>query len=311
MYAAARDPDFAGNWGATVRGSMFEDHFWAPALRHRFGANLLFAGTDQQTFTHEFLSATPDALLINQLRDVLAPLGVPDIGKDGSLVLECKTADPRTALDAAKPEHVFQVQCQLGLIHELTEHQPEYALISYTDASFWSEGKEFAVKFDPATYANAKRRAQMIMTATAAEELPPEGWIAGGAECKYCPFTRACGRKRHDVPQQTTAEPDPQFVAEIADLAHAVKQQEADADLATTKLRELQHEMRERLRNRGINRVTGHGVSVTWSPVKGRQSFDMKRIREAAAAAGIDLSEYETVGEPIDRLVITIRGNSR
>jgi hypothetical protein len=58
------------------------------------------------------------------------------------------------------------------------------------------------------------------------------------------------------------------------------------------------------LRAKGFRKVVGKGFSVIWSPVKGRQSFDMKGIRTAAAAAGIDLSEFETVGEPTDRLVI-------
>ena len=198
------------------------------------------------------------------------------------------------------------MQCQLGLIRELTKHRPDYALVSYVDASFWNEGAEFAVKFDETVFKNAKTRARWIMTATAAEELPPEGWIAGGRECRYCPFTHACGRQRHDVPRQTTDKPDPQFVAEIADLARAAKRQETESDVASTKLRELQHEIRERLRARGVNRIAGDGVAVTWSSVKGRGSFDMKGIREAAAAAGVDLSRFEQVGYPTDRLTIRL-----
>jgi hypothetical protein len=306
-HSAPRDSDYVDTWGARTRGSYFEQYFWEPALRARYGDNLLYAGADQQTLTSEFLSATPDGLLINLPRDVLAALGIADIGADRSLLVECKTADPRTALAEAKPEHTFQAQCQLGLIRELTKHRPEYALISYSDASFWNEGKEFAVGFDKTIFTNAKARARRIMTATAAEELPPEGWIAGGHECRYCPFTRACGRQRHAVPRQTVDDkPDPQFVAEIADLAHAIKQQETESDAATAKLRQLQHEIRERLRARGVRRVEGDGVSVVWSAVKGRPSFDMKGIREAAAAAGIDLSRFETVGDQTDRLVIRL-----
>jgi hypothetical protein len=144
------------------------------------------------------------------------------------------------------------------------------------------------------------------MTATAAEELPPEGWIAGGRECRYCPFTRACGRQRHDVPERMVDTPDPQFVAEIADLARAIKQQESESDAATARLRQLQHDIRERLRARGVSRIAGNGVAVTWSSVKGRGSFDMKGIREAAAAAGVDLAQFETVGDPTDRLTIRL-----
>ena len=55
-----------------------------------------------------------------------------------------------------------------------------------------------------------------------------------------------------------------------------------------------------------MSRIAGDGVAVTWSSVKGRGSFDMKGIREAAAAAGIDLAQFETVGDPTDRLTIRL-----
>jgi hypothetical protein len=52
-------------------------------------------------------------------------------------------------------------------------------------------------------------------------------------------------------------------------------------------------------------------VSVLWSAVKGRPSYDVPAIREAAAAAGIDLTKFERTGEPSDRLVIQVTGQSR
>jgi hypothetical protein len=306
VLGALRDADYIDNWGAKARGATFENFFWVPAMRARHGDDLLFAGTAQQTFASEFLSATPDGLLTNQPRDALAQLGVPDIGESGCFVVECKTADPRSSLEKAKSENVFQAQCQLGLIRELTEYRPEYALISYTDASFWHEVREFPIKFDATIFDNAKARARQIMTATSAAELKPEGWIAGGRECNFCPFTNACGRKRTDVPNRQTVEPNSQFVAEIVDLARECKAREATAEAADAKLREMQHEIRERMRSKGVSRIKSEGVAVTWSPVKGRQSFDNKGIREAAAAAGVDVAKFETVGDPTDRLLIRI-----
>jgi hypothetical protein len=136
--------------------------------------------------------------------------------------------------------------------------------------------------------------------------LKPEGWIAGGQECEFCPFTKACGVIRHTVPTQTSAEtPDPQFVAEIADLAREAKQRRTAVEQTTGALREVEHEIKERLRAKGVRQVIGDGVTVTWSTVKGRPSYDMKRIREAfAAMTGGGLAEYETVGEKTDRLLI-------
>ena len=37
----------------------------------------------------------------------------------------------------------------------------------------------------------------------------------------------------------------------------------------------------------------------------------MKGIREAAEKAGIDLAEYQLVGDPTNRLVIRVAGQSR
>ena len=94
ICGAQRDSDYTDTWGARVRGTVFEEQVWTPALRARFGDRLLLAGNEQRTLVAGFLSATPDALLIEQPPDALAHLGVLDIGGD-AIVLECKTADPR------------------------------------------------------------------------------------------------------------------------------------------------------------------------------------------------------------------------
>jgi hypothetical protein len=186
------------------------------------------------------------------------------------------------------------------------------AVISYVNASFFDDVTEFAVHFDPTVFENAKRCATAIATARSADQLKPEGWIAGGRECEFCPFTKACGVIRHTVLTQTIAEtPDPQFVAEIADLAREAKQRRAAVELTTAALREVEHEIKERLRAKGVRQIIGDGVTVTWSAVKGRPSYDMQAIREAAAKAGVDLAEYETVGEPTDRLAIRVTRQSR
>src|SRR5262249_13553025 len=151
------------------------------------GKKLLYAGDEQRTLVSGFLSATPDGLLIDQPSDALATLGIANISGDGSVTVEAKTIDPRVKLDSAKPEHVYQAIVQIGLIRELTLHRPEVAVISYANASFLDEIVEFAVRFDPAVFENATRRAAQIVTATAADELKPEGWITGGRECEHCP----------------------------------------------------------------------------------------------------------------------------
>jgi len=310
-YGVNPDADYADSWGATLRGTLFENHFWLPALRARFGDRLLYGGDDQRTLVSGFLSATPDAVLVDMPPDALAHLGVSDIGGDGSIVLECKTIDPRVKLDEPKPEHVYQAVVQMGLLRELTSHRPQWAIISYANASFLDDIIEFPIAFDAGIFANAKARAAQVMTAITPDELKPEGWIAGGKECEHCAFSAACGRLRHLVPTQPSAErPNAQFVSEMIDRARAAKVQRQEVENATAKLRELEHEIRERLREHSLRQIASDGVAITWAPLKGRTSYDMKAIREAASKAGIDLAQFETVGEPTDRLTITIRASA-
>ena len=304
-FGAPRNPDYVDGWGAKTRGTVFEKHFWVPALRARYGDRLLFAGSAQETFVKGFLSGTPDGLITAFERDGLAHLGVPDIGGDGSLLLECKTVDPRIKIDGPKPEHAYQVQVGLGLIHESTSHRPECGLISYVDASHWDEVYEFPIKRDPKIFENAQRRALRILTAACPEALPPEGWIAGGKECARCPFSNACFAAEARVPSAAN-KPSRALVADVVALAREAKRREAALDAATAALREVQHAIKENMRAEGVRRVAAAGVSVIWSAIKGRPAYDMPAIRAAAAAAGIDLAEFETTGAPTDRLVIIV-----
>src|SRR5262249_27628317 len=130
----AADPGYKDTWGAVTRGSVFENEFWKPAMRRAFGDRLHLAGGQQKTFVDGRLSATPDGLVTGLARNALKHLGICDIGPDCVLV-ECKTIDAREQLTSAKPEHVFQVNVQLGLVRSKTQWKPNYAVISYTDAS--------------------------------------------------------------------------------------------------------------------------------------------------------------------------------
>ena len=304
-HNAERDPGYVDTWGATLRGQIIEQAYWVPALRARFGANLKLVGDKQRQFKRGFISATPDALLTNAPRDILTPLGVPDIGSD-CLLLEAKSVDPRVKLDAPKPEHRYQAIVQLGVVRETTEYQPCFCVLTYINASFWDDITEFAIGFDPAVYVNAKARATKVLTANHASELPPEGWIAGGKECEHCPFTKACGIERRIAPDGNACA-DPQFASEVRELAVAYKARQAEVDAAETRLRASQHEIKERLRAKQLRRVAGDDFSVTWTPVKGRQGYDVKALSAAAAAAGVGVQEFETSATPGDRLDVRVR----
>jgi hypothetical protein len=267
-------------------------------MEARFGDRLYYSGKDQKTFAVNFLSATPDGIVND-----LTPEEQRLVGVDAyCVVLECKSADSRTNLAEAKEANVFQTQVQMGLVRDLSALTPSHSVLSYIDASFWSEVREFVIAFDERIYETAKERAMTIMTASSGADLKPEGWIAGGKECNYCPFTKACGIARRNLPFQD--EPvDPQFAAEITDMVRDLKMLEAGRDGLDGEYRELQDAIKKRMRDKGIRKIPG---VVSWSSVKGRGSYDNKAIREAASKAGIDVEQFQTIGEPTDRLTIQI-----
>jgi len=295
-YGAPRDPDYVDGWGARVRGTVMEDQFWYPAMLATFGDRLIYAGPDQQTFVSGFISATPDGLITHLLEGEH-----PQLPAGTCVTAECKTADPRTNLSEAKSENVYQTHIQMGLIRERGEFKPTHSILSYTDASFWNEVVEFVIPFDEKVFNTGRERAAKIMTATSADELKPEGWIAGGRDCEYCPFTRACGIKRRSVPDGDMPV-DPQFTAEVADLALAIARLKATRDATDEEVRTLEDDLKTRLRDKGVRKIPG---LVSWSSVKGRQSWDNKAIREALEATGADMTQFSTVGEPTDRLTIS------
>ena len=58
---------------------------------------------------------------------------------------------------------------------------------------------------------------------------------------------------------------------------------------------------------RRSRRVNGDDFSVLWTPVKGRQGYDVKALSAAAAAAGVGVQEFETGTIPGDRLDVRVR----
>lgn len=298
--------DISDNWGARTRGTTFEESFWVPAMRKHFGGNIKYIGEDQRRCTIGYLSGAADALLVNQSRKALAGLFVPDIGPSKEILLDCKTIDPRINLSEPKSEHVFQMHTNLGLLREIGSHKPDYGVIVYHNSSFWNDVVEFAVKFDPEIYKQAKIRAKQVIEAKGhLGRLPPEGWIAGGEECKYCPFIKECNAMRGTVPESDKT-PSLQLVAELQDLAREEKKWAKASDEAATKQRAVQEEIKQRMREKGLRRIVHGTIKIIWSAVKGRPSFNLPALRAAATEVGLDVQRFETVGEPSDRLTITI-----
>lgn len=292
------------DYGAALRGTMMENHFWYPAMRRKFGKNLKFAGPrGQRTLEDGLISSTSDGLVVNQPPGALRHLGVKDIESD-CFAVECKTIDPRVYLHEEKSEHHYQAQVQLALYRARTKYRPVYNVVSYVDASFWDEIDEFVVKFDPGVAKVAQERARFIYAAERPEDLPPEGWIAGGKECGYCPFEMACTASRRDVPAREGDGKDRQFEEQLVQACRIVRKAQDREKDASAEKRAAQESVKQLLRARGVRRWP---KVVTWSLVKGRDSYDMTAIKAEAERLGLDVERYCTTGDPSDRLEVLIK----
>lgn len=309
-FGRDRDAEHDDRWGARVPGVVYEDKWWVPAMRRearRLGGVLMMAGKQQATLARGFLSATPDGVV-----------GLPlDERSVLEFALECKTRDPRARQGVAKPEHVYQVQVQLGLIREATAFRPGYGLLMYTDRAWWDDVEVHRVDYDPSIYEAAKQRARDIMSATEPGDLKPEGVIAGGDECQYCPFREACGAVR-----ATAVPPKSKHEAELgeadrfalAGLAARIRLHEQEAERAAQAKGEAAEAIKALLRAAGARKAsveTNEGtVRVSYWSNDGGVRYDDKAIREAAIAAGVDVSQYEKPGNAFDVLKVDIKPRS-
>jgi hypothetical protein len=294
------DPGYQPTWGAALRGDLLEENFWVPALKAAFGINLLYAGQDQVTRVDGYLSATPDGLLTNLPTDCLSHLGIPDI-ETPELLVECKSIDPRMSLRHAKSEHIFQVQVALGVMRATTAHRPTWALITYINASFLNDITEFAIRFDAAIYAAAGDRARRILGAHDPGELPPEGKIAGGSECRYCAWAEQCiGVSINSIPNVAAGNLGNNAIAELKALRDKERELADASEIHEHRHAAAAEAIKQFLREHDIRGYRGDGWSVQWGPIGGRTILDTK----AVTAAGIDLSPFQREGKAGERLVV-------
>lgn len=292
-----KDESHVDRWGASERGNLIEA-LWTRAMREHAGRGKLhYAGHTQRTFfdPESPLSATPDGVLELDERDYL---------------LECKSIDPRARIERIRPEHEAQVQVGMGLVNLCTRYAPREAIVSYIDASFLDEVREFRVPFDPQVFDNLRSRAHAIMGANDADRIRPEGVIAGGQECEYCPFVKQCSAMRSSaVPAREAGDLDAKQYALLVRLAKERAHHVAAIEEIERNKREAEQGIKDILRDAETRRVDTPEVRVIWSALKGRPSWDWPKLRVAAAKAGLDLAPFETTGNPSDRLEIRLHAS--
>jgi len=157
------------------------------------------------------------------------------------------------------------------------------------DASNFNAIQEFKIGVDDGILDSYAKKAKRVFSAPSADGLDREGKRAGG--CKLCPFTEVCGVSA--APRKRVA-----GGASVSAVRYVTIKDEIDTLKAEQD--SLKEDLKGELAMRGTDKLIAGDIEVSISQAKGRASLN----RKAVAAAGIDLSPYETVGAPSERLTV-------
>jgi CRISPR/Cas system-associated exonuclease Cas4 (RecB family) len=268
----------AQDWGFARRGHAVE-RYVIDSLSLLNDVSLDLVGTGQVSLQDEKrrLSATPD--------------GVIRFGDGDWLGLEVKSIDPRTNTGRLpKPAHITQLRIAMALLNQKTDYKLSQGYLLYVDASNFNRMFEFVIDADDSILDVYANKAKRVFSAVSDSVLDREGKRTG--ECKYCPFTAICG-----VAAEESRTPRPKSRPGGFDTAvlRYVELQDTEAAIKAEK-DSLKEDMKQALQSAGPM-IVGN-IEVSMSLTKGRASLD----RKAVAAAGIDLTPFEKVGAPVERL---------
>lgn len=308
-----KDPWHKDDWGALKRGDVMEEYWVEPVVKWYLeqlpgNVRLIWGGKHQRSLVGKDapVSATPDGLIVDADDDALANYGVPSLGGTGCFNFEIKSIDPRVNLKDEKAIHRGQVQMQMGLTRENTPYKPNYAMILYADASFYSDMSFFVIPFDQEVYNSGKERGRQAFDIKDVSTLFPEGKLEGG--CDYCPYTMACsiatGEATPTEGMATESNTPSPIMKQFEDLILLERELSTEKKEAEKAHKEAQERLKELFREVGVRRFQMGDIkaSITWN--KGRKSLSKKALEED----GIDVSKYETEGNGFDTLRITEKG---
>ena len=301
------DDGHEADWGAAKRGDIIENFFAVPATKAIMpeGAELLYAGDEQETLRKGRLSATPDGLAVDLDSDALAQLGIDDILSD-CVVIEYKSFDPRANIKEAKEIHAGQTQVQMGLIHDLTEFRPEYAVVVYFNASWLSDIRPFVVKRDPKIYEAAKVRAKQVFDCTNPIDLMAEGKISG--ECSLCEFTQECAfTTGENFPKAKKKIEDKEVLDRLALLAQRQKEYGATEKEAAHEKKLIEAEIKEILRMADTKGAGDDRFTVSNSWCAGKKSLDTLALAADLQDMGKSIEDYQTEGNGYERLTVKLK----
>lgn len=317
VYAKEGVPEDAGyvqDPGAFERGHALED-WWTGrqaqglAIERANGEHdieLLYTGANQRTLVRGPQSATPDGLWVSKSGDiVIEDPETKTLVACHEVYCEVKSKDPRTFERQTGPEFAHIQQCIQGmdLMQATTEHSPQYAVITYINASFVSQQRRYVVKYDADRAAALVNRAQWLLYNASLNDLPdPEGRMYGGGYCEYCPWAERC--ETHDnaaLPsgEKPISDEDMAKIAELSDKRIRITRRMQHLENLKS---ENTEELKVALTKAGSSKVRGEWGSTYMAFNKGRSDIDTA----AMEADGIDPKKYMKSGKPFT--TITVRG---
>ena len=275
------------SWGYARRGSHMEEYMVDRLLRAN--VPLVDVLDKQRAFADKKLgiSATSDGR-------------IEWAEEDGTLrivAVEFKSFDPRKNTSKfPTPAHVTQLQIGMELMR-LEGIEVSEGVIMYQNASDYDDIHEIDVGRMPAAeWTRWQNRAKKILRSKSADNLDREGKRTG--DCKYCPFTKVCGVKatgnggggRTRSNRGSNLDEAIRRFAVVKDEMEELKAQES----------ELKEDIKSELHKRKTNETQVGDYLVRLTQVQGRASLDKKAVK----AAGIDLSPFEKIGNPSERLTV-------
>lgn len=298
-------PDLADTddipYGIFERGNVTEASFFVPKIISVFGReNVLFIGSEQETFKTDKSSATPDSLIINQPRDILAEYGIPDIGEDGTFMIECKSFNPQLNLYKEKTVNRGQAVMQLGEVRRNTQYKPTYNVILYINVADYDDLRDFIVEYDEDIYQAGIKRGELLYSATKATQLKPEGKYTD--RCLYCEFSQACKALEVDkVPVQKKLDVPQDVLDRLTTTALRLQALDEELDKLEQEKVKLREEVKDELISIGTNSLVKSGLTVSYVKMKGKKTLDKGKLK----ADGIELDEYFKEGAEFTRLNIS------
>ena len=209
--------------------------------------------------------------------------------------LEIKTIDPRTnRRNLPRDAHVTQLKISMALVdHDYDNPGIKRGLLVYMDASNFNDIVQFEIEFDAGILERLAPRARKILNTKKVDNLDREGKTSG--DCKYCPFTEACGVDVADT--RTKSGRGNKGTSLDVSAGVYIELKESIAEMRATQ-DVVKEDLKRELKKRKTHEITVGGIEVKLTETAGRASLDKKAVKKA----GIDLSPFESVGAPGERL---------